>query len=330
VGIVTVAVAAVSYLSSLAPAVAASKTSTIAWVIGLVWVVTLVNLKSVRAGGALQVVMLTLKLVPLLVVAALAAGVVAGGEAQPPALEAGTISFAAVNGAAALTLWALTGFECASIAARQVEHPERNVPRATLWGTALTGLLYLVVCSAIAMLLPSEVASESPAPFATFVERYWSPGPAALVAVFAIFSCVGAMNGLTLVTAELTRSLAADGLLPRWLGGTDGAGTPRRALVVGAIVASVMGLLNASNGMQALFEFLLLLSTSATLWLYLACALAAFRLGVSRVLAVVGSVFALWMLFGAGLYVSGLSLALMIAGLPIYGWARSERAVNAA
>jgi len=324
-GIVTIAVAAVSYLSSMAPAVAATRASTILWVIGLIWAVTAVNLRSVRAAGGLQTVTLAIKLVPLLVVAALAVGVVAGGEARPPVFDAGAISLASLGGAATLTLWALVGFECASIAAQQVEDPERNVPRATMWGTALTGLLYLVVCSAIALLLPAEVASASPAPFATFVERFWSPGPAALVAAFAVVSCVGAMNGLVLVAGELTRSMAQDGLLPRWSGATDSRGTPRRALVVSALIACAMGLMNASSGMQALFEFLLLLSTSATLWLYLACALAAWRLGVSRPLAVIGAVYALWTLWGAGLWGSALSLVLMLAGLPLYWWALRER-----
>jgi APA family basic amino acid/polyamine antiporter len=98
---------------------------------------------------------------------------------------------AALNGAAVLTLWALLGFECASLAARQVENPERMSRAPTIWGAALTGLLYLVVCSAIALLLPTEVAVNSPAPFATFVEALlerWAGGAGAL---FATVSCVG-------------------------------------------------------------------------------------------------------------------------------------------
>jgi len=328
VGIVGVAVAAVSYLSSRVPAVAATTTSTILSVLGIVWAITLVNLKSVRAGGNLQVVALGIKAIPLLVVVVLAVAVTAGGKADLPPFDAGEISVSAVNGAAVLTLWALLGFECASLAARQCEDPERNVPRATLWGAAFTGLLYLVVCSAIALLLPADVAASSPAPFATFVERYWSPAPATLIALFAMVSCLGALNGTILITGELTRSMAEDGLLPRWLCGTDTAGTPRRALLVSGLISSVFVLVNAGGGTQKLFEYLILLSTSSTLWLYLACALAALRLGVSPALAVVGTLYALWALWGADLKASGLSLVLMVAGLPIYWWARRERAVN--
>jgi APA family basic amino acid/polyamine antiporter len=79
--------------------------------------------------------------------------------------------------------------------------------------------------------------------------------------------------------------------------------------------------------MQALFEYLLLLSTSATLWLYLACAMAAWRLRVCRALAAIGGVYALWTLWGAGIGASGMSFILMALGLPIWLWTRrSERA----
>jgi len=328
VGTVGVAVAAVSYMSSRVPAVAATTTSTILSILGIVWAITLVNLKSVRAGGNLQVLALAIKVIPLLVVVVLAVAVTAGGRAELPPFDASAISVSAVNGAAVLTLWALLGFECASLAARQVENPERNVPRATVWGAALTGLIYLVVCTAIALLLPTQVAANSPAPFATFVERYWRPEPATLIALFAMVSCLGALNGTILITGELTRSMAEDGLLPRWLGRTDAAGTPRRALLVSGLISSVFVMVNAGGGTQKLFEYLILLSTSSTLWLYLACALAALRLGVSRALAAVGTIYALWALWGADLKASGLSLVLMIAGLPIYWWAVRERAVK--
>jgi len=79
---------------------------------------------------------------------------------------------------------------------------------------------------------------------------------------------------------------------------------------------------------QGLFEFLLLLATSASLWLYLACALAAFRLGVARPLALVGAVYSLWALWGATFEASALSLVLMAAGLPIWWWMRRERLVE--
>ena len=327
--VVTIAVAGVSYLSSMVPAVAAEASRPVLVALALLWAVTLLNLRGVRAAGNFQVVTLLLKLVPLVVVIVLATRVIAGGEAELAPFEPEAIGLSAVNGAAALTLWALLGFECASVAAARVENPEINIPRATMWGTALTGAIYLVVCSAIALLLPPDLAAGSPAPFATFVERFWSAGPAALVAAFAVVSCVGALNGWVLLQGEMPRDMAARRLLPVWLATTDIHGTPRRALLASALIASLFLVMNGSRTMQGLFEFLLLLSTSASLWLYLACALAAWKMRVARVLALAGSLYALWTLWGAGIEASAWSLALMAAGLPLWWWARREERVAA-
>lgn len=322
--VVSIAVAAVSYLSAFFPAITAAPMGPALSAIALVWAMTLVNLGGVRAAGNFQIVTVLLKLVPLVAVIVIAALVLGTGKGEIRPFMMAELNGTDLRGAAALTLFALLGFECASIAAARVENPEVNVPRATMWGTGLTGVLYLLVCSAIALMLPEVVAATSPAPFATFVERYWSPGPAALVTVFAIVSCVGAINGWVLLQGELPRAMAARGMLPRWFAATDRDGTPRRALLVSSVIATVCLLLNASRDMQGIYEFVLLLSTSAALWLYLACALAAFRMGVARGFALVGAGYALWTLWGAGIEASGWSLVLMAAGIPLYLWARRE------
>lgn len=324
--VVSLAVAAISYLSSIVPAINGAPILPLICILALLWGVTLLNLRGVQSAGRFQVVTTALKVIPLIVVIVLAAWHLGNGSGTITPFDPAEINLSALNGAGALTLFALLGFECASLAAAKVENPEVNVPRATMWGTGLTGLLYLIVCTAVAMMLPPAEAAASPAPLAAFVERYWSAGPAALVALFAVISCVGALNGWVLLQGEMPRSMAVHGLLPRWLAATNRGGTPVRALLLTSIITSLFVLLNASRTMKGLFEFLLLLSTSASLWLYLACALAALRLKIVPGLALLGAGYALWTLWGAGVEASGWSLVLMLAGLPIYYWSKRRAA----
>lgn len=327
--VVSIAVAAVSYLSAFIPAIGATPMAPALCAIALVWSMTLVNLRGVHAAGNFQIVTVLLKLIPLVAVIVLAALVLGSGSGEIRPFDMAEINGTDLRGAAALTLFALLGFECASIAAGQVENPEVNVPRATMWGTGLTGLLYLLVCSAIALMLPEALVAASPAPFAAFVETYWSAGPAALVTLFAIISCVGAINGWVLMQGELPRAMAERGMLPGWFAATDAQGTPRRALLASSVIATICLLLNASRSMQGIYEFVLLLSTSAALWLYLACALAAWKMKVVRVFALIGVAYALWTLWGAGVEASGWSLVLMGAGLPLYWWAKRGNTATA-
>jgi basic amino acid/polyamine antiporter, APA family len=232
------------------------------------------------------------------------------------------LSLSQTNAAAALTLWAMVGFEAACAASGKIENPARNVPRATMIGAGLTGLFYLIVCSGIALMLPASQVTGSNAPFALFVSAYWGSGPAAWIAVFAAISALGAVNGWVLVQGEVPLDMAKRRMMPSWFGVTRASGVPARGLIVGSLLASLLVLANASRSMAGLFTFMALLTTSVTLWLYIACACAALKRQVAIPAAMAGLIFGVWSLWGAGWQPSLLSFVLMLSGLPLYWWAR--------
>ncbi len=320
----TISIGAVSYAASFLPVLGAHPAVSAT---GVIWAVTLVNLVGTRTAGGFQLVTTVLKLLPLIVVAALIFWVLGdqGSAAITPFPDAG-LSLALVNQAAAITLWAMVGFEAACAASGRIADPERNVPRATFFGALLCGVIYLIVCSGIALMLPADQVAAANAPFELFVATFWSPGPAALVAAFAAISAVGAVNGWVLVQGEVPYEMAQRRLMPRWFAKAAGNGVPMRAVLVASMLATLLVFANSSRSMAGLFTFMALLTTSVTLWLYLACALVALKRRIAVPFAVAGLVFGLWSLWGAGLTVSFYAFLLMIAGLPLYGWARLEAA----
>jgi Amino acid transporters len=319
---VTIAVAATANLSSILPALNRPGTGALVS-IGFLWATTGVNLMGARAAGMTQLATTAIKLVPILFVLILLALILGDGRAQVAPFPTHGFTSAGITASAALTLWALLGFESASVAADKVRDPARTIPRATLIGTAVTGLIYLFVCSGIALTLPAA-QSQSGSPFAAFVAYYWSPGPAHLIAAFATVSCLGALNGWTLLQGEVPLAMARGGELPRWLAGTDGKGTPARALLLSCMLGTLMLIANSLQGLVALFTTMALLSTSATLWLYVGCALAALRFRLVVPAALIGLGYAIWTLWGAGLVPSGASFLLMAGGFPFYLWAQRE------
>jgi APA family basic amino acid/polyamine antiporter len=323
-----IAIAAISYLSPFFPALAQQRGLAVAAALGLLWLMTLLNLRGARTAGQFQFWTLLLKLVPLLVVMVLVGLILVRGDAVAVApWPAGGLDFGSVNAAGTLTLWALLGLEAASVGSDKVANPARTIPRATMIGTLATGCIYLVVCSGIALLLPPAIASQSNAPFADFVRLYWADGPARWVAGFAAISAIGALNGWILLQGEIPLAMARLGRLPRWMGQTVGPQeTPVRAIVLSSLCASLLLLANSLRTMVNIFELMALLSTAATLWLYLACAASAVRLRLAVTTGVIGMGYALWTLWGAGLATSGASLILMISGLPLYYWARRRSA----
>ncbi len=327
VAMVTLPVAAISYLSIFAPIIGKTEFLPAALAIGLVGIITLINLRGSKAAGSFQIMTMALKLVPLMAVMIILVVVIAnkGSVAIAPFPKEG-LHFGAITSAATLTLWALTGFESASIAAGMVKDPAKNIPRATLLGTALTGFIYIIVCSGIALTLPMALMVNSDAPFTTFVDYYWAREPALLIGLFAAVSAIGAMNGIMVMQSELPTAMARRGMLPAWFAGVTARGIPRRVLLLSSFLACLFLVFNASKSMGDLFAYLAKLSTSATLWLYLACALAALHVGVARPVASLGLIYALWALWGAGITISALSFVLMLGGLPLYWWAQQSRA----
>jgi APA family basic amino acid/polyamine antiporter len=320
-----ISLAAVSYLSHFAPALAAQPGLL---AVGFVWTFTLVNCLSVRGAGRVQLLTTILKIMPLAAAIVLTLLVAGGdGAADLAPLRRQELSWSAVTATAALTLWAMVGFESATIPAGHVRDPERTVPSATLAGTLATGLIYLVACSGVALLLPPELAAQSNAPFADFIGRYWGFLPATFVALFATISCLGALNGWILIQGEMPLALARDGVFPRWFARTSAAGTPVRAHLVSSTLVTLLILANFSRSMGDLFVFMALLSTVASLVAYLACSLAALRLrgtgGFGRTPALLaaaslGALYSAWAIYGAGAEPAVWGAALLLSGLPIY------------
>ena len=327
-GNAAIAIAAVSYLSLFIPGLATTPGAGAVMAIAILWSLTAINCISVQAGGRFQIATVVIKLIPLAVVIVIAAIVVGTGEpTAAPAFHQSEISLSSVNAAAALTLWAMLSFESATVASRNVRDPAKTVPRATIIGTLIAGLIYLLVATPVTMFLPQSEVAASNAPFALFVGHYWSPTFGNLIGLFAAISAIGALNGLTLVQGEMPLAMARDGTFPKWFSKTTSNGVALRAQLLSTGLATLLVASNFSRSVSGLFAFMALLSTAATLILYLSCALAAGRLqlrgtlgGPWFVLPIVflASIYALWTLYGAGPEPIAWGALLLIVGIPVY------------
>lgn len=332
VGNAALGAAAVSYLSLFVPELATVSGLGALVSVALLWALTAANCFSVRAGGGIQAVTVVAKLVPLIAVIGLTLLIVSEGrQATAPVLRANDLSLGSINTAAALTLWALLGVECASVAARNVRDPGRNIPRATLIGTFIVGLIYIGVSTPVAMLLPQDEVARSNAPIALFVSHYWNEGFALFVGLFAAVSALGALNGFILLQGEMPLVMARSGGFPAWFARTNDAGIPVRAHLLSSLCSSLLLAANYSSTLAELFQFMILLATSSTLVLYLACSLTALRLQQTRLLpfspalAVVGvlaTVYSIWTLYGAGWTALGWGAVLLLIGGAVYGLMR--------
>ncbi|MBD8871573.1 amino acid permease [Rhodanobacter sp. DHB23] len=303
---------------------------------GLLWTLVAINLCGVRTGGGVQILTTALKLLPMLAIALLGGWLLLTSPASYTAhLPATPINLGGVTAATSIALFAMLGVESASVPAARVDEPARTIPRATMIGTALAALVYVVV-SAIPLLLirQPELAATS-APFALVMDRFAAAGSGRWLALFVAISGLGALNGWTLLVGELTRTMADHGVLPAVLARHDRRGTPTLSLLVTGALSAAMIAMSYSKSLVSAFTFLTLLGTAANLPLYLCCALALMVLWRRRhevcasqgalLAALVCVLFVAFAFVGAGRGPFLCAIGLVAAGLPLYALMRLRR-----
>ncbi|WP_447765958.1 APC family permease [Sphingopyxis panaciterrae] len=326
--VATLAVAAVSNLSILVPALGGAGSGPAFLAISFIWLFTIVNLFGVRRAGGAQLLTLALKLIPIVGAVIVAAWMLGTGKAAVPTL-AGTqpVGLSGISAAATLTLFALLGFESSAIVGDRVRDPERTIPRAMVIAAAATGLLYLLSCTTVTLMVPLAELEQSNAAYATFFATMVGPSTGQVVAAFAAIAALGALNGFVLLQGDIPRDLAHRRLLPDIFAEDNRFASPWFTQLVSSGLASLIVYANYSRGLADLFSFMVKVTTSTAIIFYIAGALAALKLergGSLRVsggfaaLTILGFLYSCWALYGAGLEASLWSLLLTAAGLPIY------------
>ncbi|MCW8879380.1 MAG: amino acid permease [Kangiellaceae bacterium] len=333
-GNAAITVAAISYLSYFFAELAESPIYAVIGALALLWSITLLNLKGVRQAGLFQLVTTCLKLLPLVAVGLAAFFVFEPQSFEPfnPSQMPLTTSVAAT---AALTLWAFLGLESATIPAENVKAPNRTIPRATIIGFSIAALVYVSSQVAIMSVVPNEQLQQSEAPFADAARLIWGDWAGSLVAIGAVISCIGALNGWVLLQGQVPMTAARDGLLPRIFKDTKKAGVSKTALVLSSLLISGLVVANFSEGMVSLFTFAILISTLGIFIPYLLSIAADIRNTLAewkvkrRYLHLVTALFALvyccWAVSGIGTKSLVWGIVLILSGLPIFWYMQHRR-----
>jgi APA family basic amino acid/polyamine antiporter len=330
----TLATGVIGYLQAALPGLAGVPPPVLA--LALIWLFVAVNLLGARTGGRVQILTTVLKLMPMAIV--IAAGLwllFAEPSTYVQHVPTTPISWSGTIAASTIALFAMLGIESATIPATKVRDPERTIPRATVFGAILTALVYVAVTAIALLLIPQDDLAKSSAPFVEVLNRLVGGGR--WLAFFILMSGLGCLNGWTLLVAELTRTLATNGLLPAPLARVNRQGAPVVALVLTAVLATVVTLMNYSKSLVDGFTFLSTLVTAANLPLYICCGLALVVLwrrgggGVARTalwLGIIGTTYSVFATIGVGFAYGteavGWALVLAVAGLPFY-WLRYLR-----
>ncbi len=321
IAIPAMAIAFAGYLGVFFPTMKSNPIYEACTAAALIWVLTLVNLRGVKEASSAQLLMTVLKLIPLLLIVIFS--LAAGESSNLPATNPSQGSILGILATTALlTMWAFSGLEAGTIPASDVKEPGKTIPKAVIVGTITVAFVYISSTFAVMLLVPAEQLSQSSAPFADAAEGLGTWGPY-LVAVGALISIAGAINGTIFVLGQIPMAVALDGLAPSVFAQRNAGGSSPLSLYLAAILATLLLLMNYGKGLVAMFEFLATMSTLAILVPMLVAALAEFKYSWRSAHAWCGvaglaMLYSLFTIMGSGLEVLLWGMVLLAIGALVY------------
>jgi APA family basic amino acid/polyamine antiporter len=227
-----------------------------------IWVLTWVNLRGVREGKIVQTTLGIVKVGALAMLillgltvgrnaTAIAANFSGGNFTAGPAI---TSVFVLAFGAAMVgSLFSSDAWNNVTFAAAEVKNPQRNLPRALIFGTGLVSLLYILANFSYLSVLPLHGSPDG----ATVLERgiqhatqdrvataaaevIFGASAATIMAVAILISTFGCNNGLILSGARVYWAMAKDRLFFERAGRLNKHSVPAAALIVQSIWTSLL------------------------------------------------------------------------------------------
>jgi amino acid transporter len=261
-----IAVAAFGYLVTLLPLAGDNPSVQMYGQIVLIWLMFFLNLLGPKQIARFQSLCVVLGLAPVAVV-------LVGGwgtfdrslfdaawnttGAEWNAAKDAMTDTAVVFEQLAPIFWAFVGLETGAMVAGIVRDPDRNVPRATLAGIVIAGVVYVVSSMLVMGIVPAQELAASSAPFALVAGRIFGDWAIPIIAAAAALKATGTLGGWMLVSGESGARAAQRGYLPRFFGVLRANGSAPWGLLFIAVGMTAIAFLTLAPTVAQQFGFII-------------------------------------------------------------------------
>jgi basic amino acid/polyamine antiporter, APA family len=189
--------------------------------IGFVVVLTLINYIGISESTRVNVVFTLIEATGLLVIIVIGIAALVGGDGEPSRafeFKGGTAVPLAIMGGAALSFYALIGFEDSVNLAEEAKEPHRSFPRALFGGLLVASVIYLFVAFTASMLVPTARLTDSSSPLLEVVELGPLSIPTRLFSAIALVAIFNTALINLIMASRLLYGMARQGILPAVFG----------------------------------------------------------------------------------------------------------------
>ena len=242
--------------------------------IGMLIVLTVLNVRGLRTGALVQNVFTIAKVAAIVLLVGLTL-ILGGRVAAAPSAPASLLGpegvklglFAALAVAMSKALFAYDAWYAAALAAEEVREPEKNLPRSLLLGTLGVTVVYLSAVGVYMWLVPAAEMARVPDNRigAYAAGRLLGARGEAFIAAAILISTFGCANGLLLSGARVAYAMARDGLFFAGIGAIHPEHrTPANALWLQGAVGCALALTGSYSDLLTMTAFSSLLFNTLT------------------------------------------------------------------
>ena len=294
--------------------------------ITIILIFTLINLRQVAFAGKVELILTVIKVMPLIILPIIALPSISGDLIWAQAPNNQETCFGALAIVVLRMIFAFMGFETGTVPCEEVENPKVNIPKATVIGTLIAAGIYMLGTVAIFGHVPYQVLQYSKAPYADLAASVFGGNWQTFIALAGALCALGALNGWMLIGGRIAYGAALDGMFPKIFKKTDKHGAPANAIIISSLCTIPFLMLSLSDNLVNQFNFVVDISVSLIVIVYLACVLAYLVFiknskGASiyqLTLGIVSLIFCGWILASISLQMTLYSLLAFALGIPMY------------
>ncbi|MDN5849650.1 MAG: APC family permease [Nitrococcus sp.] len=186
---------------------------------GLIFIVVvgLINFRGINESVALNAIFTLIELFGLLMIVVIGVAALASGYGEPARAfelkDGASIPLALLSGAA-LAFYALIGFEDAVNLAEETHDPNRSFPTALFGCIAITGMIYLLVTTIAAMVVPIDQLAGSSAPLLEVIKQGPLAVPVELFSAIALFALANGALINMIMASRLIYGMGDQNVMP--------------------------------------------------------------------------------------------------------------------
>lgn len=331
-------VALVAYLSYFFPVLNTNHFLSFLVACAILWTLTAINVIGVRLAGFVQVVTTVLKLIPLVCIALVGLFFIHSGHLAQFNVS-GKSNFSALIASAALTFWSFIGLESATVPAEDAINPEKNIPRATVLGTIIAAIVYILGTLVIMGVMPMSQLAQSSSPYATAGVMIFGHWAGIVFAIAAIIATFGTLNGWILLHGQIPYAAAKDDLFPKPFAKLSKTKTPAFGLIFSSILITILLTLSYNQNFVSQFTIIILLATFSNIIPYLYTSVAELILTrklkhkpnstFAIALAIVTFACLALAIMGTSIQAIYYWIILFISSIPVYAWLQYKKGLQA-